>query len=230
MRHTLTLLFAAAFLSAGSLLLAADAPGDKDAQITSNKLQLEKGGLLTYFFGNVFLKKLEQWIKADEMTRSRATGVANARGHVRGAWFSPQGEKIIGVGDYARYTPLAQTTELWGKDRIATMTRWETARDTMPVVLNALHFTAKQKENIMEAHGQVVVRQMPRFEAHSDEARYDRNLGTLEMWGQKQVATHLNDGKGSGDFLSDRAWMKLEPRRARLTGNVKGHVIPSTTT
>jgi lipopolysaccharide export system protein LptA len=226
---TASLLFFIAFLLiSGSNVRAEEAPA-KPTQITSDNLQLEKGGLLTLFRGNVLLKQLEQWIKADVMTRSRLTGVANAKGNVVGTWFSPKGEKIIGVGDFARYIPLAQTTELWGDGRIATLTRWETVGDTMPVVMNAIHFTAKQKENVMLAHDQVVITQAPRFVGHSEEALYDRNAGTLEMWGLKQVAIHLNDGKGSGDFLSDRAWMNLEPRRARLTGHVTGHVIPSPT-
>ena len=36
------------------------------------------------------------------MTRSRLTGVADAKGHVRGTWFSEQGEKIIGVARLSR--------------------------------------------------------------------------------------------------------------------------------
>ena len=212
------------------LLGAEPAPAAKNAEITSDRLQIQKSGEETLFRGNVLLKQVEQWIEADEMTRYRLTGIAEARGHVRGTWFSPGGEKIIGRGDKARYAPLAQTTDLWGKHPYATLTRWETAIDTMPVVMHALHFTAKQQENIVLAHANVIILQTPRFEGRSDEARYNRTDGTLEMWGHnhKQVQIHLNDRKGSGDFLADKAWMVLSPRKARLTGRVTGHVIPST--
>jgi lipopolysaccharide export system protein LptA len=130
-----------------------------ETTIVSDALHLKKGGQETLFKGNALLKQLEQWIKADEITRYRLTGIAEAHGHVRGTWFSPQGEKIIGTGDQARYVPLTQTTDLWSRKGPATLTRWETVRDTAPVVMQALHFTAKQQENVMLAHDQVVINQ-----------------------------------------------------------------------
>jgi len=213
---------------AGALAVAAESP-NKEAEITSDRLQLQKGGVETLFQGNVFLKQLAQWIKADKMTRSRVTGVAEAYGHVRGTWFTENKEKIIGLGDRARYIPLSQTTELWSIKETAQLTRWETERDTQPVVMHAMHFTAKQQENRMLAHTKVVITQTPRFESHSEEGLYDRTAGTLTLWGQTQVQMHINDGKGSGDFVSDKAIISLNPKKAHLTGNVKGHVIPSTT-
>ena len=222
--------FIVAAVLVGSLAFGADtAKNGKDATITSEQMLLTKGGDLTLFKGNALLKQLAQWISADEMTRSRLTGVAHAKGRVRGTWFSDKGEKIVGVGDEAQYTPLTETTDLWGRKGVATLTRWETARDTSPVIMHGRHFVALKRENLMLAHDQVVIVQAPRFEAHADEARYNRTLGTLELWGKRQVFTHLNDGKGSGDFHSDTAWMLLSPRKARLTGHVTGHVIPSTT-
>ena len=151
---------AALFARASDPVPAAPAP-NKEAVITSDSLHLQKGGEETLFKGNALLKQVEQWIKADEIVRYRLTGITEARGHVRGTWFSPQGEKVIGTGELARYNPLTQTTDLWTKRGVATLTRWETVQDTQPVVIQALHFTAKQSENVMLAHGQVVITPAP---------------------------------------------------------------------
>jgi len=198
----------------------------RDAEITSQLLQLDKGGALTRFFGDVRLTQKTQWLEADRMTRSRLTGIAEAEGNVRGTWFSQKGEKIYVTGVRARYSPLAQTTELWGDAPLSQLTRWETAVDTSPVVIRSQYFMARQKSNDVSAKGSVVITQAPRFEAHSDEARYDRTAGVLEMWGRQRVQIHVDDAKGRSNFESDRAWIQINPKRSRLSGNVKGRVVP----
>jgi len=170
----------------------------KDSEITSDSMQIEKGGKRTVFEGNV-----------------------------RGTWGSSQGEKVVATGERAVHRPTDQITELWGSNPPAEMTRWENAKDTAPVVVQALHLTARQKKNDVLAKGKVFITQAPRWTSYSDEGRYDRTAGTLDLWGPSRVKIHVEDAKGKSDFESDKAWVLLEPRRSRLTGNVKGHVVPS---
>lgn len=218
----------AAFASIVSLTWAqpSSKPAAKDTQITSDELAIQKGGESTLFTGNVLLRQIQQHLQADQMTRSRLTGIATARGHVRGTWFSEKGEKVIATGDSARYTPAQEVTELWGESGRARMTRWETAKDTAPVTIDAWLFTARKLENTIDAEREVRVVQPMRLVSESDFARYDRAAGTLTLWGRAPVDMSIQDGKGTGHFTSERAVMNLNPRRARLTGNVRGHVIP----
>jgi hypothetical protein len=233
MTHRLRMAWMVAVSVIACAIVRAETPKSGDdakrqqTEITSELMQIEKGGETTLFKGNVLLKQLSHWIEADRMTRTKLTGVANARGHVKGTWTSDKGEKIIGLGDAARYSPLTQTTELWGDHRAASLTRWETVKDTAPVVIHALHFTAYQKENRLFADRNVVITQIPRFEGHSSQAVYDRTSEKLDMYGPSRVQVHIEDGKGRGDFIGDRASMTMNPRHVRMMGNVTGHVIPS---
>jgi len=61
-----------------------------------------------------------------------------------------------------------------------------------------------------------------------DQARYEPSTETVEVWGKRQVAVQLDGEKGTATFHGDRGWVYTHmPGRAKLFGQVTGHVIPS---
>jgi lipopolysaccharide transport protein LptA len=129
------------------------------ATITSDELELQNNGELTIFTGHVILTQDPYEVHSDRMVRTKATGIVTADGHVIGTWISPKKEKVRVKGDQARYDPVAQTVEIWGKSR---------------------------------------------------------------------VHVQLDGEKGKGTFHGDRGWIfTQQPGRAKLIGQVTGHVIPA---
>ena len=61
------------------------------------------------------LTQVPYLLHADEMTRTKATGiVTHAYGHIDGTWISDKGEKVKAYGDEGYYEPAIPKTELWG--------------------------------------------------------------------------------------------------------------------
>lgn len=197
-----------------------------DATITSDELVLQDSGAKSVFRGNVVLKQDPYTLFADRMERKRDGGVVEVFGNVHGSWTSEKGERLLATGQRGRYVPETQTIELWEK---AKLTRWETAVDTTPVVVKAHYFIAYRDEKTVWAKKNVFMEQGIRMKAQSDFARYDQVEQALHLWGDKQVAIHVEDAKGKADFLSDKAKVTLTPKGARLMDRVTGHVVPSKT-
>jgi lipopolysaccharide transport protein LptA len=199
-------------------------PSNAEATITSDQLELLDNGARSVFTGHVVLKQDPYLLLADRMIQTKATGIVDAYGHIHGTWITDKGEKVLAEGAQARYIPSEQTTELWGRPRL---TRWETALDTAPVTITAVRFIARQKENAMWAIDRVYMRQGTGVWAKSDEAKYDQNAEVIHLWGKKH-RTHVywSDTKGIADFESDRGWLCLAPKKARLMDRVHGHITP----
>ncbi len=61
----------------------------------------------------------------------------------------------------------------------------------------------------------------------SEEAVYYPSKDTVELWGKTQVAVYLHSVSGQAQFRADRGWIDTKtPGKARLTGQVRGHVVP----
>ncbi|MFA5975881.1 MAG: LptA/OstA family protein [Elusimicrobiota bacterium] len=221
-RFFLGFLGVAACLSAGGPLRAVEPA--LEATITSDELQMQDNGAQTIFTGNVVLIQSPYRLEADRMQRTKATGLVQARGHVRGTWISDSGEKIVATGQHARYDPNEEISELWGEPEV---TRWETPRDTCPVVLNAERIIAQQRQKTILAQQNVRIRQGTRLLTRSEQGQYSQTDKTIHLWGKKGVFIHVKDTRGSADFTSNRGWVLLDPKEARLIDNVRGHVIPN---
>lgn len=132
--------------------------GDPSATITSDELELQKNGEVTIFRGHVVLRQDLYEIRAQRMTRLKATGNVEATGQVTGTWISPKQERVRVVSDEALYRPESETVDLWGR---------------------------------------------------------------------KPVEVHLLGEKDEAHFLGERGWISTKtPGKARLIGQVTGHVIP----
>jgi lipopolysaccharide export system protein LptA len=209
------------------LVLAAIAPAassDKpatEATITSDELEIKNSGAEAVFRGQVVLKQDPYVLTADRMTQNRASGVVEARGRVLGTWVSETGEKLIAEGRSARYTPSTKVTELWGNPKL---TRWETAKDTAPVVITAVRFVASQSEGTVWAREKVVLTRGENVRVRADQAKLSQDSETVDFWGEHRVNVYWRDPRGIADFESDRGWVSLSPRRARLLDRVRGKV------
>src|SRR5439155_10293555 len=64
-----------------------------EATIASDELELRNNGEVTIFKGHVILKQDPYQVSSDRMVRTKATGIVEAAGHVKGTWISPKGEK-----------------------------------------------------------------------------------------------------------------------------------------
>ena len=61
-----------------------------------------------------------------------------------------------------------------------------------------------------------------------DQARYEPESHTVEVWGDHQVSVSVAGEQGSALFHGDRGWVyTLTPGKAKLAGRVNGHVIPA---
>jgi len=61
-----------------------------------------------------------------------------------------------------------------------------------------------------------------------EQAVYDPATQTVQIWGKQQVAVELNGEKGHALFHGNRGWAFTQtPGKARLTGQVTGHVVPA---
>ena len=195
-----------------------------ETTIRSDELELKDNGERTIFRGNVVLAQPPYTLLADEMVQTRATEIVDAKGHIRATWLRETGEKIVATGRRGRYNPAKKITELWNQ---ATVTRWETAVDTMPVKLSADRFTALETEDVVWASSNVFVRQGTRMWAKADEAKLVRAEERVYFWGRKRPARiHYEDAQGMTDFNSWDGWISMNPKRARLMREVKGHVVP----
>lgn len=203
--------------------IASDPPKpSSEATITSDELELHDNGAKTVFRGHVVLTQEPYILTANRMERVRDTEVVNAFGNIKGTWISEKGEKMVATGERGRYNPKEETIELWDRPKL---TRWETAKDTAPVVVTADYFIAYKNEKMLLAKKDVHMTQ-DRMSAKSHFAKYDQNEQMLHLWGPGQVEIHVEDNKSQGDFLSDRARLSLSPKGARLMDRVTGHVIP----
>ncbi len=62
---------------------------------------------------------------------------------------------------------------------------------------------------------------------NGDHARYQPASTVVEIWGPRRVDVHLDGEKGKATFHGDRGWiLTQQPGKARLVGQVTGHVIP----
>jgi lipopolysaccharide transport protein LptA len=210
----------------GLLWMAGLAQADMPANTTirSDELELQDNGARTIFRGHVVLNQAPYTLKADQMIQTRATQIVEATGHITATWIRETGEKLVATGRRGRYNPVTRVTELWEKP---VLTRWETAVDTMPVVLSARKFTARETEEVVLASSNVYVRQGTRMWGKADEAKYVRGEGRVYFWGRKRPASiHYQDVQGMTDFTSWEGWINLDPKKARLSREVRGHVVP----
>jgi lipopolysaccharide export system protein LptA len=208
-----------------AIALGSAVPGyANDATITSDEMQILDGGAKTIFNRHVVLKQDTYVIRADRMTRIKDTGIVDALGQVEGTWTSEKGEIMTARGKKARYTPSVKTLELWVD---ADVTRWETAQDTAPVIIQADRFIALQAERVVWAKENVRIRQTDRLKIRCDEAKFDEHERKLYLWGHPRMDIHVKDQRGEGDFQGDQGWVTLSPKRAQLTGEVKGRVNPA---
>ncbi len=66
-----------------------------------------------------------------------------------------------------------------------------------------------------------------RVRVEGEQALYEPAKETVEIWGKKQVAVYLWGVKDEALFHGDRGWISTKtPGKAKLLGNVRGHVIP----
>lgn len=206
---------------------AAPVAASTEATITSDWLELRDNGAQAIFTGQVVLIQAPYRLEADRMIRTKATGIVLADGHVRGTWIADAGEKVVATGRHARYDPGQETSELWGDPRV---TRWETERDTAPVVLSAVRLVVHQGEHAVLAEQNVWIRQGARLQVRSEKAKYLQTDQTIHLWGARRVSVHVEDAiRGSADFVSDRGWVSLRSKEARLQDRVHGRVIPRST-
>src|SRR5258708_4090160 len=199
-------------------------PSTGETTITSDEMELIHNGGETILTGHVILIRPPYQMKADRMIRYKETGIVEAEGNVIGTWDKPTGERVEAVGAYARYTPQAQTTELWGAARLS---HWDNATDPTPLIVTAERFVAHHDTEIVDGETHVFFRRGTSFQAHSDRAQFDGKGQVLNLWGTQQTDTLWADPRGSGRFLSDRVLLYLSPRRARLLDHVTSHVIPT---
>jgi uncharacterized protein YecA (UPF0149 family) len=94
------------------------------------------------------------------------------------------------------------------------------------VVVTADRFIANQKDGTILAHQNVVAHQGIVMAVKSDEAKFERAEKIIHFWGDHHVYVHWQDAKGISDFESDKGWVTLDPKHARLIDHVKGHIIP----
>jgi len=194
-----------------------------EAVITSDQLEIQDNGARTVFTGHVVLTDPPYVLRADRMVQAKKTGIIDAHGHIEGTWISETGEKLVAIGKDGEYRPAEKTTELWGN---AKLTRWETAVDTIPVVVTADRFITHENEHEVLARFHVHMTQGPDKWATSDEARFDQQASTVHLWGSHQVLVHWRDAKGISDFYGDKGTLVLQPKKAQLIDHVHGHVIP----
>ncbi len=100
-----------------------------------------------------------------------------------------------------------------------------------PYEVRSDKMTRTKSDGLVKASGHVVGTWLsPKKEkvrVESEEALYAPNLETVELWGKKPVAVFLKGLKDEAHFIGDRGWMYTKtPGKARLIGNVRGHVIP----
>ena len=219
--RTLVVAFGVVLLALGASRAAERAA---NTTIQSDELELKDNGARTIFRGNVRLTQPPYTLTADQMVQTRATEIVDARGRVKATWQRETGEKVVATGQMARYNPKTKITELWSR---ATVTRWETAVDTMPVVLSAHHFKALETEDVVWASTDVHVRQGSQMWAKADEAKLVRAEERVYFWGRKRKAMiHYEDHQGVTDFRSWEGWLSMNPKRGRLMREVQGHIVP----
>lgn len=210
-------------LSAQALAGAPPPPSDSEATLTSDELEIVENGAKTVFRGHVRLTHQAYRMESDVMTRSGADGPVLARGRVKGTWTSPSGERMEATGGQARYDPAQETVELWDSPRV---TRYATAVDTAPVIIDAERFIAHRREQVVWAKRDVRLRQGDQIRVRAGEARYDQPQRLITAWGGPRVQIDVEDGRGRAAFESDQAVVSLEDRRARLLSRVRGRVTP----
>jgi lipopolysaccharide export system protein LptA len=211
-------------LLTGLAVQAATPPAPtSEATIRSDELELQDNGAFTVFMGNVVLRQDPYLLKADRMVRSKATQIVDVKGRVKGTWNADTGEKFVAVGDFGRYSPTTEITELWGRSKV---TRWETAKDTAPVVVTAERFIADRRAGTVRAVGKVEVVQSTTSRVRCEEALYVQKEQTIHLSGPGGVFVHWEDARGISDFKGEKGRVILQPRSARLMEQVKGRVIP----
>jgi lipopolysaccharide transport protein LptA len=87
----------------------------------------------------------------------------------------------------------------------------------------------------VEADGRIVTTwvnpdQSGSVEARGAYARYDPASESAQLWNKpnKKISVKWQDKQGSGFFEGDRGVLEFSPKRARLVGQVTGHIIPAT--
>ena len=168
-----------------------------ETTITSDEFETVQNGEKNIFTGHVVLTRPPYVLRADRMTRSKATGIVNAEGHVRGQWIRLTGERLVAEGQTGRYDPAAQTTDLWQKARL---TRWETAVDTAPLVVTATHFKALLDQDVLIVEDNVHISRDDQFWSQSDWARYEQKNQLVRLWGQNRTVVDFTDTQGGGQF------------------------------
>jgi lipopolysaccharide export system protein LptA len=99
-----------------------------------------------------------------------------------------------------------------------------------PYTLHADRMVRTQPGGRVEAEGAVIgtwQTEKSKGAIQSDSAQYDPAKGITELWGQRPVTLQVTEMQGSAQFEGDRGWMSLEPKKARLIGRVRGHILPA---
>jgi lipopolysaccharide transport protein LptA len=104
----------------------------------------------------------------------------------------------------------------------------------VPYQVHADQMIRTKATSIVDAAGHVIGTWIsPKNEkvrVEGEQARYDPTTETVEVWGKHQVAVQLDGEKGNALFHGDRGWIYTHvPGRAKLSGQVTGHVIPART-
>jgi len=61
-----------------------------------------------------------------------------------------------------------------------------------------------------------------------DQARFQPTAKTIDIWGKGRVHVQLDGDKGQSTFHGDQGWVSTDqPGKAKLFGQVTGHVIPA---
>lgn len=102
-----------------------------------------------------------------------------------------------------------------------------------PYVIRADRMVQRQADKLVTADGHIQARwESPKGEkaiVTAAHGRYDQKAGIVQLWGPSRVTVEIADAQGTGTFIGDRGWMSLDPKKARLQGDVRGHIIPGKT-
>jgi len=94
------------------------------------------------------------------------------------------------------------------------------------------HMVRTKATGIVDADGHVVGTWIsPKNEKSvviGDFARYKPAENEIEIWGPRRVDVNLDGERGKAMFHGDRGWVStLQPGKAKLMGQVTGHIIPA---
>lgn len=141
---------------------------------------------------------------------------------------------MAAVGYAARSTEATITSdelELQNNGEV-TIFRGHVVLKQDPYEIRADHMVRTKATGLVNADGHVmgtwVSAKGEKVQVQGDEALYKPAVETVEIWGKGRVHVQLDGEKGKGTFHGDRGRVfTQQPGKARLTGQVTGHLIPA---